>query len=43
MEENVPYQVDQMSHANKIIEVEGIFGLQRKKREQEVDDDDVEE
>jgi len=28
VQDDVPYQVEEMSHVNKVIEVESIFGLQ---------------
>ena len=44
MEDDLPYQIDEMTHANEVIEVEGISGFQHSQvYVEQVEEDDEEE
>ena len=43
MEDDVPYQIDEMTHVNEVIEVEGILGFQHSQVDVEQVEEDNEE
>jgi len=42
MEDDVPYKINEISHVNEVIKVEGIFGFQYSQVDFEVEDEGFE-